>query len=395
MERKRIGIIGFGARMSGLWSLVLKQAPDFDFVALVDPRPESAKGCLEHFGYNFDDVTLYNDVDEMLDKADLDGVFIASNCNTHTQYAVKVLNKGLPLYLEKPVATNYDDLYKLQEAGRGKEDKVVISFPLRVTPVARVMKEKIAQGAIGEPNFLEAWCYPNYGDVYYRDWYRDENIIQGLWLQKATHDFDYITNILGQEPVMLAAMNQKQVFKGDMPENLYCVDCDKFETCPQGPYHMYLYRHEIDKIPARGDRKAFPYRCQFAKDTGNEDAGSAIIRYSSGMIASYDQCFFARNAAGCRGCKVVGYDGTIEFDWRDEKVKFYSHRSPLVETVDTTSTASHGGGDDILIDSFIHVVRGTGKSVATLTDGLRSVYMCLKAKDSCRENKFMELNFKP
>ncbi len=83
MNSKRIGIIGFGARMSGLWSLVLKQAPDFDFVALVDPRPESAKGCLEHFGYNFDDVTLYNDVDEMLDKADLDGVFIASNCNTH------------------------------------------------------------------------------------------------------------------------------------------------------------------------------------------------------------------------------------------------------------------------------------------------------------------------
>ena len=393
MTKKRIGIIGFGGRMGSLWFLIERQARDFECVAVVDTRKEGCIPLMKIKKIDTDKVTFYDTVDEMLEKADLDAVMIASHCNSHTDYAIKVLNKNLPLYLEKPVAVSYEELERLKAAGKGKENSVVVSFPLRVTPVVRVMKEKIAEGKIGEPNFMEAWNYPNYGDVYYRDWYRDENVIHGLWLQKATHDFDYMTDILGIKPTMICAMNQKQVFKGDMPENLYCVDCDKFETCPQAPYQRYIARQELERVPAIGDREEFPFRCQFAKDTGNEDAGSAIIRYETGMIASYSQCFFARNQAGCRGCRVVGYDGTIEFDGKDEKLKYYSHRRPIVETVETQGGASHGGGDDILIDSFIHVVRGTGKSVANLTDGLRSVYMCLKAKDSCKENQFKALDF--
>ncbi|MBQ0106188.1 MAG: Gfo/Idh/MocA family oxidoreductase [Armatimonadetes bacterium] len=393
MEKKRIGIIGFGGRMGGLWCLLAKQAPDFECVAVVDVKGEAVFKHMKECGIDTDKVTLYANVDELLDKEDLDGIFIASHCNSHTDYAVKVLNKNIPLYLEKPVAVSFEELKRLREAGKGKEDNVVVSFPLRVTNVVKLMKQKIAEGKIGEPNFMNAWNYPNYGDVYYRDWYRDENIIHGLWLQKATHDFDYMTHILGYEPKMICAMNQKQIFKGDMPENLYCVDCDKFETCMQGPYRRYIEKHELDKIPARGDREAFPFKCQFAKDTGNEDAGSAILKYDTGMIASYSQCFFARNLAGCRGCRVVGYEGTMEFDWKDSVLKFYSHSNPYVETTNTEGYGSHGGGDDFLIDSFVHLVRGQKKTISNLTDGLRSVYMCLKAKESCRTNHFMELNF--
>lgn len=392
--KKRIGLIGFGGRLGGLWPLVHRQARDFEAVALCDVRPKEAlRKSLEEKFIDPDKLTYYTDVDEMLDKEDLDGVMIATNCNTHTKFAIKVLNKNLPLFLEKPVCVNYEELEALRAAGKGKEDSVVVSFPLRVTPLAYQTKDIIAQGKIGEPNFCEAWNYPNYGDVYYREWYRDASIMHGLWLQKATHDFDYMTDILGLEPKMICAMTQKQVFKGDMPENLYCVDCDKFEECPQAPYKRYIERNELDMVPARGDREAFPYMCQFAKDTDNEDAGIAIIRYETGMIASYNQCFFARNAAGSRGCRIVGYDGTVEFDWRDEKVIFYSHRKPIVETIDCKSNTNHGGGDDMLIDSFVHLVRGQGKPVANLTDGLRSAYMCLKAKDSCNTNQFMELNF--
>lgn len=394
MDKKRIGFIGFGHRLGDLWNLFNRQARDFDPVAIYDLRSkEELRQHLIDHNIDPDKMTYYASADEMLEKADLDGVIIASHCNSHTDYAIKVINKNIPLYLEKPVCVNYEQFNRLREAGKGKEDNVIVSFPLRVTPLVTQTKEIIAQGKIGVPNFCESWNYPSYGDVYYREWYRQENIIHGLWLQKATHDFDYVNHILGYEPKMICAMNQKQVFKGDMPENLYCVDCDKFEECPQAPYKRYIERNELERIPARGDRETFPFKCQFAKDTGNEDGGCSIIRYDTGMIASYSQCFFARNQAGSRGCRIVGYDGTVEFDWKDEKVVYYSHRRPIVETIDCKSGAGHGGGDDMLVDSFIHMVRGNGKPVANLTDGLKSVYMCLKAIDSCKNNQFMEIDF--
>ena len=50
-------------------------------------------------------------------------------------------------------------------------------------------------------------------------------------------------------------------------------------------------------------------------DTGNEDSGSAIVRYQSGMHVNYSQNFFARRAAQARGATLLGYKGTLQFDF--------------------------------------------------------------------------------
>jgi len=391
---KRIGFIGFGLRISGIWDIVKRQAPDFQIVAICDPKKEKLIPSLKERNEDVDNIVFYDDAEEMLQKANLDGILIGTRCSMHTKYAKLVLKYNIPLFLEKPISTNYEDYLSLKEAGKGKEDNVVVSFPLRMTPLVQATRQIIEAGTIGTPEHLYAWNNPNYADCYYQDWYRDENETQGLWLQKATHDFDYINYILGYEPKMICAMMSKQIFKGNKPAGLKCVDCDEFDTCPQGPKQKYLVANEIKSIPKRGDFEAFPKYCCFAVDTGNEDSGSALIKYNTGMHASYTQCFFARKDAGNRGCRVTGYDGAIEFDWYTDEVKIYHHRKPKVEVIKSdSSAASHGGGDDILAASFIDIVCGTGKSCSTLKDGLLSVLMCLKAKESCLTNTFQEINF--
>ena len=54
---------------------------------------------------------------------------------------------------------------------------------------------------------VQAWNNVPYGWCYYQSWYRDENETQGLFLQKATHDFDYINYLVEKRPVMVCAMN--------------------------------------------------------------------------------------------------------------------------------------------------------------------------------------------
>jgi len=84
-------------------------------------------------------------------------------------------------------------------------------------------------------------------------------------------------------------------------------------------------------------------------DTGNEDSGSALIQYESGMHVSYSQNFYARKGAATRGATFIGYRGTLQFDWYTDELKVFMHHTPRVETHKIDSKAmSHGGGDLVL-----------------------------------------------
>lgn len=384
----RLGVIGYGARAQGVLGLADRLNAGLEVTAITDVRNDEIRRCLEDRGKDPSKIAFYTDADEMLDKEKLDGVLIGTRCSLHARMALKVLERDLPLYLEKPIATNMEDLLKLREAAAKTKSEVVVSFPLRVTPLVRMAKEILESGKIGTVEHVQAWNDVPYGKCYYLGWYRDENETQGLWLQKATHDFDYINHLLGFKPTMICAMTSKQVYKGDKPAGLKCKDCDDWDRCMESPYNLYYSKQERPQVEPND------YMCGFAVDTGNEDSGSAIIRYHTGMHVNYSQNFFARKKAGRRGCRLYGYNGTLEFDWYTDEVKVYMHHTPRVETYKMeTHAMSHGGGDTVLVDNFIRVIRGEQKSVSPLSAGLLSVLMCLKAKESSATNTFQEIKW--
>ena len=356
----RIGVIGFGGRARGMLQMLQRFKEDTPIVAAADPRTEEVKKALEEDGHK--EVALYTDADEMLDKETLDGVFVGTRCSLHARMGAKVLARGIPLFLEKPVATTLEDLKALAAAGAKAKAQAVISFPLRMTPLVQTAKEIIDSGKIGTVEHVQAWNNVPYAWCYYQIWYRDENETGGLFLQKATHDFDYINYLLGQPPRWISAMTAKRVFGGDKPEGLACRDCEDLETCPDGPYQAFYSRAEAKEV----DRDS-TLMCCFARDTGNEDSGSALIEYDTGMHAVYSQNFFAR--------------------------KVFMHHTPKTEThTFDSSKMSHGGGDVVLLRSFLDIMKGKAASVAPLDAGLLSVLMCLKARESARTRTFQPID---
>ena len=208
-------------------------------------------------------------------------------------------------------------------------------------------------------------------------------------MQKFTHDFDYITYLLGLEPVSICAMDSKQIFKGDKPAGKKCIDCDEYKTCTESPFVIKNYRFGYVN-----EKREAMSMCAFAVDTGNQDSGSAIIRYSTGMHAVYSQNFFARKDAAARGARFIGYDGTMEFDWYTNELKVFSHSKPVVEkhTVDV-SNMDHMGGDRVLSRNFLDVINGAASSCSPLEAGILSAYACLMAEESSRTNKFMDIDY--
>ena len=380
---RKIGVIGFGGRLGDLiQNVLLELGMDVKSAAVADTDLTAVRGRLRHPGLTADGIRFYTDAREMLDNEELDGCMIGTRCNTHTPYAVEVLRRNIPLFLEKPVSVTMEQLRALDAAGKATAAQTVVSFPLRASLPVRKAKAIIDSGEIGEVQHVQAWNNVPYGAGYYHTWCRDESVTGGLFLQKATHDLDYIQYILGHRPVELCAMESKQIYKGDKPAGLRCPDCPEERTCPESEWFMTTYKADHP----HGDL------CCFSTATGNHDSASVLIRYDTGMHVCYSQNFFARKNAQLRGARFLGYKGTLEFDWYTGELLVHKHDEPVDVCYKLDLTASsHFGGDKQLMLNFCGVMAGTENSESPLEDGIASALLCLKAVESAREHRFAEV----
>ena len=384
-------MIGLGHRATAMIASMQSVDPGVSIRAVADPDTESARQRLAVVGPPHTGARIYPSADAMLeDPADCDGVVIGTRCHLHTTMAIKVASAGLPLFLEKPVAISLEELGALRDAFRGREDEVVVSFPLRHTPLFSKVLEVVRSGVLGTINQIQAVNNVPYGGVYFGQWYRNYDQTGGLWLQKATHDFDCINLLAGSPPLGVAAMESRRVYGGEKPHDLRCSACDETETCPESPQN--LARRGDDGGMYQGSDDRTDHWCAFSQEIENHDAGSALIMYENGIHASYSQNFLSRRAAYRRGATVVGYEAILEFDLATAEIRIIHHRSDKVEhlRVDIEDDG-HAGGDRILAERFLDLIKGDAKPSASLRDGLLSAAMCLAARESARTKTFQQV----
>lgn len=374
----KIGVIGYGFRINNVVRQLVESG-EAELAAVTDIADKTE--FLEKNGHK--GVRQYTDADEMMRNEQLDGVCIATRCSTHAHYMKLVEKYNIPVFLEKPVGINDEDI-ELLKSIKGMDDRVVVSFPLRGALAVQYVKNLIDIGTIGEVVHVQAYNNVSYGRGYYHGWYRDESVTGGLFLQKATHDLDYINYLLeGRKPVRLCAMTSKMVYKGDKPAGRKCADCPERHTCVESIENIKRNQPEYG-----GD----PYCC-FAVDTGNEDSGSVIIEYDNGMHVVYSQDFIVKHDAGKRGARLIGYYGTIEFDFVTSTVTVYKHIERATQRHEIMTHGGHYGGDPRLVENFINVMKGMEKSKTPLSDGIKSAELCLAAKKSASEHRYMDINF--
>jgi predicted dehydrogenase len=382
----RVGIIGYGARVSNMARAMKIFDIPYQVTAVADPRAEPLRAEDDGFLQN---ARFYASADELLAHADeLDGVMIGTRCNLHTELACKVAATDLPLFLEKPVAITFEQLRLLDETFRGHSAPTVVSFPLRLSPVLQKVKEIIDSGQIGTVEHVVAFNDVPYGSGYFRTWHRNYDQNGGLWLQKATHDLDYLHYLLDQKPKVICAMNARRVYGGSMPWEQKCVDCELRESCLESPFMRMKIGFERPEV-TYFERDGY---CVFSEGFELEDMGNCLIEYESGAQLSYTQNFFARYKAERRGARLLGYKGTIEFDWYQNQIKLFSHTSPTVQTIDFMGDMPHFGGDRELAYDFLMAMRDRQPSRSPLAAGILSALTCLWARESSKTHQFYEVS---
>lgn len=388
----QLGVVGFGGRVSGLINHVMRDAcPDLRVAGIVDPDETGARSRLAECDTR--DVVFYKGVDDLVRQGKPDALVIGTRCNLHAPYAIEAALYDLPLFLEKPVATSMEQAAALEKAFENSRSEVVVSFPLRVSPLATHTRSLIEQGAVGDPEHILGWNYVPYGTVYFDAFYRDYDVTQGLFLQKATHDFDYMMYLMGSPITRVAAMSSwGRVFGSPAPSGnarpagLWCGKCDESGTCLESP--------DARRRNGSGGTTA-DHPCVFGEDIGspargmNEDSSSALLEFASGAHGAYTQVFYTRRDAAARGSTVSGYLGTLSFDWYTNEVKRVRHHSRFTDHAKIGGGGSHAGGDHELAYDFIGLIQGKCESRTPIQTGLASVYTCLAAKESAERGVFV------
>ncbi|MEZ4675516.1 MAG: Gfo/Idh/MocA family oxidoreductase [Caldilineaceae bacterium] len=293
----------------------------------------------------------------------------------------------MPLFLEKPVAITFEQLQQLTTTFAAYRAPTVVSFPLRLSPILQKVKEIVDSGEIGTIEHLVANNDVPYGGIYFRTWHRDITLNGGLFLQKATHDIDYITYLLGQKPNWISATKAQRVYGGAMPWDLQCKDCTLNEECPESP--LVRFRHGYEHSSAQF-HETYDY-CVFSEGIEIEDINNCLIEYEGGAQVSYTQNVFARYQAQRRGARLLGYQGTVEFDWYQNQIKLYNHRRPTVQTIDFTGNMPHFGGDRELCWDWLLALRDGRPSRSPITAGIQSALTCLWAKRAATERQVFQV----
>lgn len=107
-DRPKVGVIGLG-RMGILHAALVNVNPEANLRALHEPDKQLL-GLIQNF---CPQTPLFSDLDKMLEKMQLDTVFICTPNVTHLPLALKCSEKNLNIFVEMPLAESLDSAKKM------------------------------------------------------------------------------------------------------------------------------------------------------------------------------------------------------------------------------------------------------------------------------------------
>ena len=142
----------------------------------------------------------YDDGQALIDDPDVDAVYIATPPNAHMAYTLAAAKAGKPVYVEKPMAMNFDECWAMIEACHVAGVPLWVAYYRRALPRFLKVKELIDSGAIGTPRtatvtFYRKWRPAEPGNLPWR--VLPEIAGGGLFVDLAAHTLDYLDYFLG------------------------------------------------------------------------------------------------------------------------------------------------------------------------------------------------------
>lgn len=153
-------------------------------------------------------IPFYRSIDELLEKVNnIDVLNICTPNGLHAEMALKALDKGLHVVVEKPMALTKTDAEKIVFKSLEKNRSVFCVMQNRYSPPSVWLKNIVSQRVLGQLYHVQVNCYWNRDERYYtrQNWHGNEQLDGGTLFTQFSHFVDImywlfgdIKNISGQ-----------------------------------------------------------------------------------------------------------------------------------------------------------------------------------------------------
>lgn len=151
-EPVRLGLVGLGSvSQRGILPHLTQSdlAPVAQLTAVCDVDAGRARATAEKFGVPH----WYSDYEEMLAKAPIDAVVIATPIGLHFEQAMAAIQAGKHVHLNKTMTTTLEEANRLIAAARAAGRKLVASPGQLFRPTFRLMRRIVQEGRLGKVFF--------------------------------------------------------------------------------------------------------------------------------------------------------------------------------------------------------------------------------------------------
>lgn len=402
-----VAILGCGSRGTGFATLILQQPNErFEITALCDTIPERIKPTLLLPGIGKPEI--FYDPDVFLEKKRADFLIIASPDRCHVPQAIRALELGYDMLLEKPITDDRVELAQLLEAQKKTGKKVIICHELRYGIGYRKCAELLRNGEIGQLNLIDASERPVY-------WHWVQAYVRGIGaslkdghpviLAKCSHDLDLIQYYAGSECDTVSSLGDLRFF---IPENApegsadRCIYCKYKDSCAYSAKRIY-----IDQWHKCGEPKfVWPYTkvsfvnpvteeslyaglkeneygmCAFKCKVDKVDHQIVQMNFKNGVKASLKMIY---SADAGRRITFYGSMGEIIMEERTNEIKVMPFgKEKYVIKIDSLADdiRGHGGGDSILVNELYDILSDKIAAETTLQESMECHLMGIAAEES-------------
>jgi predicted dehydrogenase len=197
-EKVRWGIIGCGDVTEVKSGPAFQKVKNSELVAVMRRTGELAKDYAERHHV----PKWYDDADALINDPDVDAVYIATPPGSHKEYTIKVAKAGKPVYVEKPMALNFNECNEMIAACKAASVPLYVAYYRRALPRFVKIKELLENKAIGDVRFVSTTQYQKASE----DVKDSENLpwrVQpelsggGLFFDLGSHTLDLLDYLLG------------------------------------------------------------------------------------------------------------------------------------------------------------------------------------------------------
>lgn len=150
-EPLRMIVVGTGA-MGSAWVETLRADPRWSVAALVDTSPAALAAAAEAAGVP--EERRFASAVSAFEAAPADAVLVVTPPEHHRAVSVAALERGIPVFSEKPLAHNLSDGVAVLTAARHNNTLLMVGQGRRWLPHITAMRDAVQSGLIGELGYI-------------------------------------------------------------------------------------------------------------------------------------------------------------------------------------------------------------------------------------------------